>query len=155
MPATVRMTGILRTFDEHDRVRLHAAIEDTARAIADVHGCDADVEISLGAPVLDNDPDLARTAESWIEQAAGLSAAPPLRSCGADDFSFYCPLVPSLMVFVGAGSGGPDEPGLHHPDFLPSEETVGQVARVMLAAYLAGCATVEKLPLPELGDAVQ
>ena len=155
VPARVRMTGILRTFDEQDRVRLHAAIERTARAVADVHGCDADVEISLGAPVLDNDPDLARTAESWIEQAAGLSAAPPLRSCGADDFSFYCPLVPSLMVFVGTGSGGPEEPGLHHPDFLPPEEVVGDVARAMLGAYLGGCATVEELPLPGLGDAVQ
>ena len=38
------------------------------------------------------------------------------------------------MVFVGVGSGGPGEPGLHHPDFLPSEETVGEVARAMLNA---------------------
>jgi amidohydrolase len=152
VPATVRMTGILRTFDEHDRVKLHRAIDDTSRAVAEVHGCDAEVEISLGAPVLDNDPELARTAELWIEHAAGLAASPPLRSCGADDFSFYCPLVPSLMVFVGAGSGGPREPGLHHPDFLPSEETVGQVARAMLGGYLGGCATVEGLPLPRLGD---
>lgn len=154
VPATVRMTGILRTFDEHDRVKLHRAIAETSEAIADVHGCDAEVEISLGAPVLDNDPDLARTAESWIEQAAGLAAAPPLRSCGADDFSFYCPLMPSLMVFVGVGSGGPGEPGLHHPDFLPAERTVGQVARAMLGAYLGACATIEELPLPGLLDDV-
>lgn len=149
VPASVRMDGILRTFDEHDRVRLHGAIERTSEAVADVHGCDAEVAVSLGAPVLHNDPDLARIAETWIEQA-GLTAAPPLRSCGADDFSFYCPLVPSLMVFVGVGSGSAGEPGLHHPDFLPSEQTVGQVARAMLAAYLAGCSTVEELPLPDL-----
>lgn len=148
VPASVRMDGILRTFDEHDRVRLHGAIARTAEAVADVHGCDAEVAVSLGAPVLVNDPDLARIAETWIEEA-GLTAAPPLRSCGADDFSFYCPLVPSLMVFVGVGSGGRGEPGLHHPTFLPSEETVGQLARTMLAAYLAGCSTVEELPLPE------
>lgn len=152
VPATVRMTGILRTFDEHDRVKLHRSIRETAEAMADVHGCDAEVEISLGAPVLDNDPALARMAESWIEQVAGLSAAPPLRSCGADDFSFYCPVVPSLMVFVGVGSGGPEEPGLHHPDFLPREETVTEVARVLLAAYLGGCSTVEELPMPGLTD---
>ena len=148
VPAAVKMDGILRTFDEHDRVRLHAAIGRTAEAVADVHGCDAEVEVSLGAPVLLNDPDLAVTAERWIERA-GLTPAPPLRSCGADDFSYYCPLVPSLMVFVGVGSGGPGEPGLHHPDFLPSEETVGEVARAMLAAYLGGCSTVDEIPLPE------
>lgn len=147
VPSTVRMTGILRTFDEHDRVTLHRSIRETAESLADVHGCDAEVEISLGAPVLHNDPGLARVAESWIEQV-GLSAAAPLRSCGADDFSFYCPVVPSLMVFVGVGSGGPKEPGLHHPDFLPGEETVAEVARVLLAAYLGGCSTVEELPMP-------
>jgi amidohydrolase len=152
VPSKVQMTGILRTFDENDRVNLHRAIERTAGALADVHGCDAETEISLGAPVLDNDPVLARVAESWIEQAGGLTAAPPLRSCGADDFSFYCPLMPSLMVFVGVGSGGPGEPGLHHPDFLPPERTVHQVARALLASYLGGCATIEELPLPGLED---
>ena len=56
------------------------------------------------------------------------------------------------MVFVGVGSGGPEEPGLHHPDFLPREETVTEVARVLLAAYLGGCSTVEELPMPGLTD---
>jgi amidohydrolase len=149
VPAAVTMTGILRTFDERERVRLHAAMERTAVSIGEVHGCDATVEVSLGAPVLDNDRDLAETAAAWIDQS-GLAHAPPLRSCGADDFSYYCPLVPSLMVFVGVGSGLGEEPGLHHPDFLPPEEAVGDVARAMLAAYLGGCSTVRELPLPEL-----
>jgi hypothetical protein len=34
---------------------------------------------------------------------------------------------------VGAGS----PVALHHPRFLPPDEAVGQVARVMLAGYLA------------------
>ena len=145
VPAAVRMTGILRTFDEHDRVRLHGAIETTAKAIAEVHGCDAEVAVSLGAPVLVNEATLTAAAATWIERA-GLVHAPPLRSCGADDFSYYCPMFPSLMVFVGVGSGGPDEPGLHHPNFLPPDETVGEVARAMLAGYLGACSTVIELP---------
>jgi amidohydrolase len=147
VPATVRMKGTLRTFDEHDRVRLHASLDSTAEAICNVHGCDAEVQVTLGAPVLDNDVALATAATTWIEHA-GLSPAPPLRSCGADDFSFYCPLFPSLMVFVGVGSGGPDEPGLHHPRFLPPDESVKEVATVLLAGYLAGCSTVMELPPP-------
>lgn len=141
VPSTVRMRGILRTFDERDRVRLHRAIEDTTRLVTDVHGCDAHVEVALGAPVLVNDQRLAATATSWLERA-GLSSAPPLRSCGADDFSYYCALAPSLMVFVGVGSGSDDDPGLHHPDFLPPDDSVGDVARALLASYLAACATV-------------
>jgi amidohydrolase len=147
--STLQMSGILRTFDEHDRVRLHAAIEAGSKAVTGVHGCDARVEISLGAPVLENDPRLTTRASTWIEHA-GLTPAPPLRSCGADDFSYYGALFPSLMTFVGVGSGADDAPGLHHPRFLPSERTVGTVARAMLGSFLGGCSTVTDLPVPEL-----
>jgi amidohydrolase len=67
----------------------------------------------------------------------------PLRSCGSDDFAYYCARYPSLMMFVGVGQpGAPDGPGLHHPAFLPPEETVGEVARAMLAGYVAACSVV-------------
>jgi amidohydrolase len=147
VPSSVRMRGTLRTFDEGDRARLHATLDSTSRAIAEVHGCDARVEVTLGAPVLDNDAELATVTTAWLEHA-GLVPAPPLRSCGADDFSFYCPLFPALMTFVGVGSGSPDAPGLHHPRFLPSDEAVGDVATAMLAGYLAGCSLAGALELP-------
>jgi metal-dependent amidase/aminoacylase/carboxypeptidase family protein len=145
VPAVVRLTGILRTFDENDRVHLHGTIGAAAEAVANVHGCDADVEISRGAPVLVNDSSLTVEAITWLERA-GLTPAPPLRSCGADDFSYYCTLCPSLMVFVGVGSGERDEPGLHHPAFLPSDQSVIEVGKAMLAAYLGACSSMTELP---------
>ena len=145
VPASVRITGILRTFDEEERVRLHAAIGESARAVASAHGCEAIVEMSLGAPVLVNDAQLTSAASRWLEKAE-LTPSPPLRSCGADDFSYYCPLFPSLMVFLGVGSGDPEAPGLHHPEFLPPDETVMDVAHAMLAGYLGGCSTLLDLP---------
>jgi amidohydrolase len=147
VPAAVTMKGTLRTFDEGDRERLHHAMRATAEAVATVHGCEAAVDITRGAPVLDNDRGLAINAATWIE-AAGLLPSPPLRSCGADDFSFYCDLFPSLMVFVGADTAGPGRPGLHNPAFLPPDEAVGDLARVLTAAYLAACSTVVDLPTP-------
>lgn len=145
VPSAVEMTGILRTFDEHDRTRLHGAIDHAARAVAEIHGCDAEVEVSLGAPVLDNDGPLAMAASARLERA-GFVQAPPLRSCGADDFSYYCTAVPSLMVFLGVGSGEARAPGLHHPDFLPDEEAVAHAATALLAGYLGACDTVLDLP---------
>jgi amidohydrolase len=147
VPSAVRMRGTLRTFDEDDRERLHRALVDTAEAVCGVHRCEATVEITRGAPVLVNDLELATTASSWVEHA-GLRQAPPLRSCGADDFSFYGQLFPSLMVFVGVGPGGPHEPGLHHPRFLPPDEAVRDMMDVMLAGYLGACATGLDLPVP-------
>jgi hypothetical protein len=63
-----------------------------------------------------------------------------LRSCGADDFSYYCSRYPSLMMFVGVGPGSADVPGLHHPSFLPPDDAVADVATSMLAGYLGACA---------------
>ena len=66
-----------------------------------------------------------------------------LRSCGSDDFAYYCTRYPSLMMFAGVGQPGmPDASGLHHPAFLPGEEAVEDVARVMLAGYMAACSVV-------------
>lgn len=151
VPSAVRMRGTLRTFDEDDRDRLHAALHEVSDAVCSVHRCDAAVEVTRGAPVLVNDVDLASTATTWIEQA-GLKQSPPLRSCGADDFSFYCERFPSLMVFVGVGPGTPGEPGLHHPKFLPDDEAVSHVMRTLMAAYLAACSMVVDLPVP--GDSL-
>ncbi len=147
VPPSVRLSGILRTFDEEERRQLHRTIESTASAIAQVHGCTADVELSLGAPVLDNDPKLATASALWLEHA-GLSPAAAYRSCGADDFSYYGSVCPALMVFVGVGSGDHEQPGLHHPSFLPSDDTVAEVATAMLAAYLGACETITGLDLP-------
>ena len=59
--------------------------------------------------------------------------------CGADDFSYYCREIPSVMLFTGSGTAGVT---LHDARFLPADDTVGQVARVMLAGYLAAAARV-------------
>ena len=69
VPSNVRMTGILRTFDEEDRTRLHEAIGSAAWTMAQVHGCEAEVEVSRGAPVLDNEPELTTAAAIWLERA--------------------------------------------------------------------------------------
>ena len=47
------------------------------------------------------------------------------------------------MMFAGVEQlGPPDAPGLHHPAFLPQEDAVGDVARAMLAGYVAACSVV-------------
>jgi amidohydrolase len=149
VPASVRMSGTLRTFDEHDRDNLHDALTRTADAVGEIHGCDAEVHVTRGAPVLFNDAGLATTVQLWIEHA-GLRSAPPLRSCGADDFAYYATAIPSVMTFVGVGSGGPEEPGLHHPEFLPPEDAVLDMMRATMAAYLGACSRVVDVALPDL-----
>lgn len=141
IPARATIRGTLRTFDEAFRSQLHALLRRTAMGIADAHGCQAVVEIGTGEPVMVNDADLATRVTTGLERH-GLTEGTPLRSCGADDFAFYSTVFPSLMVFLGTGSGADDEPGLHHPRFLPPDAAVGQVARAMLVAYAETCEAI-------------
>jgi amidohydrolase len=139
IPEQVVLTGSLRTFEPADRASLWSAVSATASATAEAYECTAQASFTHGEPVLNNDPALATAAAACLAQA-GLRVAEPLRSCGSDDFAYYCARYPSLMMFVGVGQPGtPDGPGLHHPAFLPPEEAVGEVARAMLAGYVAAC----------------
>jgi metal-dependent amidase/aminoacylase/carboxypeptidase family protein len=124
---------------ETHRDRLHDRLEDVANGIALAHGCTAEVVIDRGEPVLDNDPGLAGLTATLLAQL-GAEVTEPLRTCGADDFSFYRRVAPGLMLFVG--TGGEPGSGLHTATFLPGDRAVSDVAHALLAGYLAGCAAI-------------
>lgn len=136
IPSEVTLQGTIRSFDEDDRQLLHAELHRIAEAVAQGYGCEADTTLELGEPVLSNDPELAATVSVALEQG-GYESASALKSCGADDFSYYCERYPSLMIFAGVGDGVPGGPGLHHPGFVPPDETVGDLARIMVVSYFA------------------
>jgi len=136
IPGEVRIMGTLRSYDEADQELLHSELKTITTAIATAHGCEAEVEVELGEPVLRNDEALAALVSTALT-TGGYAPAPALKSCGADDFSFYCERYPSLMMFAGVGDGSPDSPGLHHPSFVPSDDTIGELARIMLLSYFA------------------
>jgi amidohydrolase len=132
IPATATAAGTIRTLAGPDREFLRAAIEETVASTCRAYGCEAAVAITPAEPALVNDPQLTAACLPLL-RAAGLRVDSEFRSCGADDFSYYSAVVPSVMLFVGSGTAV----SLHHPRFLPADDTVGQVAAAMLAGYLA------------------
>lgn len=144
IPETARLRGMARTTTESDRATVVAEIREVARGIAQAHGADAEVIVTPGEPVLVNDPELARHTERALF-GAELSVCPDVfRSCGSDDFAFYSAVCPILMMYLGVRTPGVDgpEPALHHPRFLPSDETVGEVAAAMCAGLVGALATL-------------
>jgi amidohydrolase len=95
------------------------------------------VELTEGEPTSVNYPALAGAARSLLP-GAGFDLAPPMRSCGSDDFGLYGQVAPALTMFVGL-KDGPDTQDLplHHPRFLPPNEAVGAVARAQAVALTA------------------
>lgn len=137
LPGTGRIRAMLRTMHSGDDDRIIDAVRRFATAHAEGLACRADVSFTRGEPVLDNDSDLVAGIDEWLPRV-GLSPSEPMRSLGADDFSFFATTVPSAMCFVGVSSGDDhDTPSLHDPSFLPDEDAVRRVATTMLAGYLA------------------
>jgi amidohydrolase len=132
IPETARARGSLRALDPADRTRLYDAVREVVTHTCRGYGCEGQVTITEGEPALDNDPALAAASWPWARRA-GFEISDSFRSCGADDFSWYASSAPTLMLFVGTH----DDITLHHPRFLPPDEAVGEVARAMLAGYLA------------------
>jgi amidohydrolase len=135
IPGTARARGTLRALTEADRPDLHKSLHEIVQHTCRAHGCRGSVTIVEGEPALVNDGTLATASWPWLREA-GFTVDTGFRSCGADDFSYYARSAPTLMIFVGSGGSF----SLHHPQFLPADDTVRQVAEAMLAGYLGGLA---------------
>ncbi|TFB52436.1 M20 metallopeptidase family protein [Cryobacterium tagatosivorans] len=136
IPSQVSLQGTIRSYSQSDCKLIHGLVNTIVRSTAEAYGCTADVQISVGEPVLRNNAELAVGLTAQLRSNHFVESA-PVRSCGADDFAFFSAHMPSLMVFAGTGDGDPHSPGLHHPRFAPDDTSVRQVARVMLLAYFA------------------
>ena len=137
IPELAEAGGTLRALEPQDRGPLREAALEIVETTARAHGCTARVEATEGEPATVNDDALAATARALLPEA-GFEPAPPLRSCGSDDFGFYRSLAPTLMVFVGLdGAPNAQRFPLHHPRFLPPPEAVEAVARAQALALAA------------------
>ncbi|QBE50342.1 M20 metallopeptidase family protein [Leucobacter triazinivorans] len=126
IPSEARARGSMRTMHPRDRAFLHTEIPRVASEVAAAHGCSAEVEIISGEPVLYNHPEMSRSLMRALEGRA-VRVVEPMRSCGADDFSYYTERLPGVMMFVGVARSE-HEPALHTSAFLPGDEAVSDIA---------------------------
>ncbi|MFK0042214.1 M20 family metallopeptidase [Paenarthrobacter sp. NPDC090517] len=148
IPDEVVLRGTARSFSSKQRTQILTLIGTITQSVSAGYGCSSQVIISDGEPVLDNDKALIHGAKQMLYEL-GNDMDTELRSCGADDFAYYCEVVPSAMIFVGVGTGAANEPGLHHSKFLPPDEAVGHVAEALLAGFVSA---QQNLTIPQEVD---
>lgn len=142
IPDQVEIEGTIRSFDPDMRKQIHAAVERTARLIAESAGARIDIEFDLGSPPVSNDPALTDTMISVLERASGRPVLPLNPQTVAEDFSEYGQVTPSLFVFLGNGPTGKDPatlPANHSPYFdfhEPHLETGVRAFGHMVVDYL-------------------
>ena len=101
IPDQVEIEGTIRAFDQDMREQIHAAVERTARLIAESAGATIEIEFDLGSPPVRNDAELAEMMLPALERASGHPVAPLRPQTVAEDFSEYGEVTPSLFVFLG------------------------------------------------------
>lgn len=138
IPPMATAEGTLRALDADTRRSVQAAMRQTVALVSRAHGCAGHIDLREGEPALVNDAPLVDRAAP-ILQRFGSEVDGGYRSMGADDFAYYGERLPSIMMFVGTGGAE-----LHTPAFAPGDEHVGQVARVLMAGYLAAVAQVSR-----------
>jgi amidohydrolase len=143
IPEKVEMVGTIRTLDADMQERVHAEIRRTATNIAESMGATAEVTISTGYPVTENDPALTQRMAPTLQRVADTTQViNPIT--GAEDFSYFQREVPGLYFFVGGMPRGmdPSEAAPHHtPDFYIDESGLPYGVRALshlTADYLSG-----------------
>ncbi len=101
IPDKVELEGTIRTFDPDMRAYIHAAIERTARLIAESAGAEIEFEINQGPPSLQNDAELTSLILPSLERASGHPAHSIQPQTVAEDFAEYGRVTPAVFVFLG------------------------------------------------------
>ncbi|NUM75142.1 amidohydrolase, partial [candidate division KSB1 bacterium] len=143
IPERAQLTGTLRALDAETRQLLHDEVRRLAEAIAHAYGLRADVEITLGTPVLNNSSQAANWARQAVSNILGEEALAPLGSLNlaGEDFAFYLEKMPGCFLRIGACELGEKFTASHAPHFYVSEESIfigaavlAETARVASAA---------------------
>ncbi|NPV56884.1 MAG: amidohydrolase [Anaerolineae bacterium] len=135
IPPSVYLEVTLRSFDPKVREQLLVAVEQ-AFALVRNFGADYEFNVERGYPVLWNDAQVAEVIRRTALEMLGANClTEPIRTMGAEDFSYMTEVAPGAMFSLGAMQPGGSPRMLHTPTF-----DIDENALPIGAAMLAECA---------------
>lgn len=119
IPSEVKMAGTFRTLNENWRGRAHEQIVSVARHAAAALGCEVDVNIVRGYPVLENHPAWTAFCSNAARMLHGNENTVALDvRMTAEDFAWYTQQVPGCFYRLGTASpDGKNAHSVHSPYF--------------------------------------
>lgn len=120
------LEGTIRTTRPEARRHLHAGLKRMARALAELHRAEIDLEIRDGYPPVVNSLREAKIAQRAVVKVVGEEGWIPLEqpSMGSEDFAFYLQEIPGCYVRFGARRKEDEFIPLHSPAFDINEEVL-------------------------------
>ena len=138
IPESAGMLGTIRTLSPERRAMVARELKRLAPAIAEAHGCTAEVTIEEGFPVTICDTRAVAFGQSVVEETFGEQAWLTMENpvMGAEDFSYVLEKIPGAMFWLGASEQGSDWRaccGLHSNRMVLDEKVMARGAALHAA----------------------
>ncbi len=137
MPASVELSGTIRTFDPEVRAQVLHRFDQTVSAVSQGMGCQSEIDIQQLTPATINQKitsDQVQQVAKILFPDSDIDPSNPI-TMGSEDFAFILEKVPGCFFFVGSAN---HEKGLdashHHPKFDIDERALVNGAALMAAA---------------------
>lgn len=132
LPAEVKMTGTVRTFDPVVQDQIEAALRALVEGTAKAAGCTAAIEYVRYYPATINDAQCAGHVLETSRELFGRAVVPDSPAATSEDFAFMLRKVPGAYVWLGQGSAAHAAP-LHHPGYDFNDEVLATGAALLAA----------------------
>jgi amidohydrolase len=125
IPNTVEFGGTIRTVSDDRRESIRTYVKSLIGSMQSLYDVQIDIRFGMGAPPVVNDERLHDHAVQLIHHQLGKNAfCTREQSMGAEDFSFYTRIVPSLFVRVGSAGSQQTAYPLHSSLFDVDERII-------------------------------
>lgn len=125
IPDTVKMEGIIRSFDERWRMESHEKIRKISCGVAEAMGAECDLFIDYGYPFVVNDD--ACTQQVYDNACAFVGEDKvdwlDLRMT-SEDFAFFAQKIPACYFRIGIHEPGTPFSNLHRPNLVVDERSL-------------------------------
>ena len=117
IPSEVKLMGTFRAMDEKWRFKAHELIRKQTIGLVEAMGAEADIDIDVGYPTVDNDYSLTKAARELAEDYMGKENVEETEvRMGAEDFGYYTQIIPGCFYRLGIRN---EEKGIIHNVHTP------------------------------------
>ena len=135
IPDKVELQGTFRTMNEEWRTKAHQLIKSQSEQLVQSFGGNIDVDIRVGYPYLENDPQLTEKAkEKAINQLGAENVIElPIRLTG-EDFAYFSQKIPATFIRIGVRNEAKGiTKSVHNAEFDIDESAIGIGIQTLLS----------------------
>lgn len=138
-PPEVKMMGTLRAYNIKWREEIHELLVTNSQKIAELYGCECNLEIIKGYPPIINDYKTSDFVKNIAKKTVGESMTLDFEpKMWAEDFAYFAERIPACFWLLGVRPDNMSEmPPLHNSKLNPDENAMLSGVKMLVASTLS------------------